>query len=85
VPLTENINNNNNKTASDFSYFQTLFIAQEATPTNYLKTTVRQHFFAERVIKTWNSLRVAPHDFNGVNSFRICLYANDFSKFLVFI
>jgi len=48
-----------------FSHFQTLFTIQEAMPTNYLKITVvqmfnfLQHFFAERVIKQWNSLRVA--------------------------
>jgi len=49
---------------------------------NHCRTNVRQHFFAERGMKTWNSIRVPPRDFNSVNSFRICLGAY---KFLVFI
>jgi len=51
---------------------------------NHCRINVRQHFFAERVIKPWNSLCVAPHDFNSVNSFRTCLLANDLRVFLVF-
>ena len=51
---------------------------------NHYRINVQQHFFAERVIKPWNSLQVAPHDFNSLNSFRTCLRSNDLSKFLVF-
>jgi len=50
---------------------------------NHCRINVRQHFFAERVIKPWNSLRVTPHDFNSVKSFRTCLLANDLREFLV--
>jgi len=49
---------------------------------NHCRINVRQHFFTERVIKPWNSLRVTPHDFNSVNSFRTCLLANDLREFL---
>jgi len=32
---------------------------------NHCRTNVRQHLFVKRVIKPWNSLRVAPHDLNS--------------------
>ena len=51
---------------------------------NHCRINVRQHFFAERVIKPWNSLRVASHNFNSVNSCRTCLLTNDLREFLVF-
>ena len=51
---------------------------------NHCRINIRQHFFAERVIKPWNSLHVAPDDFKCINSFKRCLRTNDFSKFLVF-
>jgi len=51
---------------------------------NHCRINVRQQFFAERVIKPLNSLRVTPNDFNSVNSFRTCLLANDLHEFLVF-
>jgi len=50
---------------------------------NHCRINVRQHFFAECVIKPWNSLRVTPHDFNSVKSFRTCLLADDLREFLV--
>ena len=52
---------------------------------NHCRINVRQHFFAEQVIKPWNSLQVAPHDFSSLSSFRRCLRSNDLSEYLVFI
>jgi len=43
---------------------------------NHCRINVLQHFFAEHVIKPWNSLRVTPHDLNSVKSFRTCLLAS---------
>jgi len=51
---------------------------------NHCRINIRQHFFAERVIKPWNSLHATHDDFNCINSFKTCLRANDLSKFLVF-
>ena len=51
---------------------------------NHCRINIRQHFFAERVIKPWNSLHVAPGDFKCNNYFERCLRTNDFIKFLVF-
>jgi len=52
---------------------------------NHCHINVRQHFFAERVVKPSNSLRVTPHDFSSVNSFRTCLLANDLMIFVNFL
>jgi hypothetical protein len=49
---------------------------------NDSRVNVRQHFFADRVIKPWNSLKVGPSSFNSISSFKSCLKDNDFSKFL---
>ena len=49
---------------------------------NNSRINVRQHFFADRVIKPWNSLKVGPSSFNSILSFKSCLKSNDFSKFL---
>ena len=49
---------------------------------NNSRINVRQHFFADRVIKPWNSLKVGPSSFNSILSFKSCLKNNDFSKFL---
>jgi hypothetical protein len=48
------------------------------------RINIQQHFFAERVIKPWNSLHVAQDNFNCTNSFETFLCANDLSKCLVF-
>jgi len=51
---------------------------------NHCRIKCSATFLWKRVIKPWNSLRVAPHDFNSVNSFRICLLINDLREFLAF-
>ena len=51
---------------------------------NHCRINIRQHFFAERVIKPWNSLHATHDDFNSINSFKTRLRANDLRKFLVF-
>ena len=49
---------------------------------NNSRVNVRQHFFADRVIKPWNALKVTPSSFNSILSFKSCLKNNDFNKFL---
>ena len=38
---------------------------------NNSRVNVRQHFFADRVIKPWNSLKVGPSSFNSILSFKL--------------
>lgn len=49
---------------------------------NNSRVNVRQHFFGDRVIKPWNSLKVTPSSFNSILSFKSCLQNNDFNQFL---
>ena len=76
-------------TPSDFFSFSNLTRntrGQEAYKLfeNHCHINIRQHFFAERIIKPLNSFHVAQDDFNCINSFKSCSRANDLSKFLVF-
>src|SRR5664279_51238 len=47
------------------------------------RINMRQHFFAERIINAWNALNAQASDFETLKSFKLCLYKNDFSEFLL--
>jgi len=46
------------------------------------RVNMRQHFFAERIVNTWNALKAQAIDFETLKSFKMCLCKNDFSEFL---
>ena len=51
---------------------------------HHCRVDIRKHFFAERVIRPWNSLKVEQSDFISFSSFRRVVMRTDFSDFLTF-
>ena len=44
---------------------------------NHSRVDVRQHFFAERVVRPWNCLNATEHDFSSLTAFKLLLKRSD--------